>query len=81
MMFLVSLLLAGQAAALAHNASYTISAKERHLEADGKPFFWQGDTAWAYFHRFNEAEATTYLDNRAAKGFNIIVTVGLSQFG
>ena len=75
------LLLAGQALALAKNSTYPITANQRHLVADGRPFFWQADTAWAYFHRFNETEATTYLDDRASKGFNVIISVGLSQFG
>ncbi len=45
----------------------------------GDPFFWQADTAWLLFHRLNLTEAETYLEDRAAKGFNIIAA-GLTQF-
>lgn len=48
--------------------------------ADGKPFFWLGDTGWELFHRLNKEEATKYLDNRAAKGFNVIQAVVLAEF-
>lgn len=45
------------------------------IKADGKPFFWLGDTAWELFHRLKREEIERYLDNRAAKGFNVIQTV------
>lgn len=48
---------------------------------DGKPFFWLGDTAWELFHRLNLTEIKQYLDNRAAKGFNVIQAVALAEFG
>ena len=52
----------------------------RHLQtADGKPFFWQGDTAWELFHRLNEEEATHYLDLRQQQGFNLIQVVALAE--
>lgn len=49
--------------------------------ADGRPFFYLGDTAWELFHRLNAEEAELYLRNRAAKGFTVIQAVALSQIG
>ena len=46
---------------------------------DGTPFFWLGDTGWQMFSRLTLEEAKTYLDNRAAKGFNVIQAVILSE--
>ena len=46
---------------------------------DGKPFFYQGDTAWELFHRLNREEADIYLKNRADKGYNVIQAVALSE--
>jgi Protein of unknown function (DUF4038)/Putative collagen-binding domain of a collagenase len=48
--------------------------------ADGTPFFWLGDTAWELFHRLNLSEIRQYLDNRSAKGFNIIQAVAIAEF-
>jgi hypothetical protein len=39
---------------------------------DGRPFFWQGDTAWLLFERLDRAETEQYLDNRQRKGFTVI---------
>jgi hypothetical protein len=47
---------------------------------DGTPFFWLGDTGWELFHRLTVEEIKTYLDNRAAKGFNVIQAVALAEF-
>ena len=47
--------------------------------ADGKPFFYQGDTAWELFHRPNREEVDIYLKNRADKGYNVIQAVALSE--
>ena len=49
--------------------------------ADGTPFFWLGDTGWGLFHRLTLAEIKQYLDNRSAKGFNVIQAVALAEFG
>jgi len=57
-----------------------ISDNKRFLVyEDGKPFFYLGDTAWEIFHRLNEVQAQRYLINRAAKGFNVIQAVVLSE--
>ena len=50
----------------------TISPNKRHIQLDGKPFFWLGDTAWLLFQKLTYEEALIYLDNRAAKGFTVI---------
>src|SRR5690606_17254651 len=47
--------------------------------ADGTPFFWLGDTAWELFHRLTKEEIIQYLDNRKAKGFNVIQAVVLAE--
>lgn len=59
-----------------------ISEDGRHfVHPDGTPFFWLGDTAWELFHRLDREEATTYLENRAEKGFTVIQAVVLAQLG
>ena len=46
-----------------------VSENRRFLvHADGKPFFYLGDTAWELFHRLNRENATRYLDDRARIG-------------
>lgn len=49
------------------------------ITAEGKPFFWLGDTAWNLFHRTLRPEAVTYLKNRQQKGFNVIQAVVLAE--
>ncbi|MBI1176263.1 DUF4038 domain-containing protein [bacterium] len=57
-----------------------VSANKHFLvTADGKPFFWLGDTAWELFHRLNREEADKYLENRARKGFTVIQAVALAE--
>ncbi len=46
---------------------------------DGEPFFWLGDTGWELFSRLSLEEIKLYIDNRAAKGFNVIQAVVLSE--
>lgn len=61
-------------------AQLQVSSNKRFLQTtDGKPFFWLGDTAWELFHRLNREEATTYLKNRADKGFTVIQAVVLAE--
>ncbi len=58
-----------------------VSDNHRYLvTADGKPFFYFGDTAWELFHRLNREEADAYLADRAAKKFNVIQAVVLAEF-
>jgi len=50
----------------------------RYFETkDGKPFFWLGDTGWLLFKKLSREEAVAYLDNRAAKGFNVMQVMAL----
>jgi len=62
------------------DAQLSVSDNKRFLEtADGKPFFWLGDTAWELFHRLTREEAEKYLKNRADKGFTVIQAVVLAE--
>lgn len=59
-----------------------VSDNQRFLQhGDGRPFFYLGDTAWELFHRLNREEAELYLEDRRAKGFNVIQAVALSELG
>jgi hypothetical protein len=50
-----------------------VSANGRFFQtADGKPFFWLGDTGWLLFVKCNREEAIQYLDIRQQQGFNVI---------
>jgi hypothetical protein len=65
---------------LSTNAQLKVSSNQRYLmTADGKPFFWLGDTAWELFHRLTREEAELYLKNRADKGFTVIQAVVLAE--
>ena len=58
-----------------------VSDNHRFLvTADGKPFFWMGDTAWELFHRLNREDADRYLTTRAGQGFNVVQAVALAEF-
>jgi len=57
-----------------------VSANGTHLcQADGTPFFWLADTAWELLHRLDRGQIRHYLADRAAKRFNVIQTVVLSE--
>ena len=57
-----------------------VSVNKRHLiTADGKPFFWLGDTGWELLHKLNKEDATAYFKKRAEQGFNVIQTVVLAE--
>lgn len=50
-----------------------LSGNHRFFQtADGKPFFWLGDTGWLLFVRLTREEAIAYLDVRKQQGFNVI---------
>lgn len=58
-----------------------ISDNGRFLEqADGTPFFYLGDTAWAIFQRLSREEIDHYLADRAVKQFTVIQGVAVSEF-
>ena len=49
------------------------------LDGNGAPFFYLADTAWELLHRLDREETEIYLQDRAAKGFNVIQTVVLAE--
>ena len=49
--------------------------------ADGKPFFWLGDTAGELFHRATREDAERYLRKRAEQRFTVIQAVALAEMG
>ncbi|MDF2691898.1 MAG: hypothetical protein K0S65_281 [Labilithrix sp.] len=49
-------------------------AGSRYLvDAQGSPFFWAGDTAWSLIAQVSLADAQQYLDDRRAKGVNVVM--------
>ncbi|ULQ54348.1 glycoside hydrolase family 140 protein [Flavihumibacter fluvii] len=63
------------------NGRLRVSADGHFLETtNDRPFFWLGDTGWELFHRLDFEEITKYLDDRYAKGFNVIQAVILPEF-
>ncbi|MBN2312472.1 MAG: glycoside hydrolase family 140 protein [Sedimentisphaerales bacterium] len=48
---------------------------------DGTPFFWLADTAWQLIHDLTREEIDRYLSNRTEKGFTVIQTVILAEYG
>lgn len=81
-LLLAALLLAIVPGVVRAQGSLRVSEDQRHLEkADGMPFFYLGDTAWALFHRLSREEADTYLQDRADKGFTVIQAVALAELG
>ncbi|HXW04457.1 MAG TPA: glycoside hydrolase family 140 protein [Vicinamibacterales bacterium] len=59
-----------------------VSDNRRFLvTAEGRPFFWLGDTAWELFHRLNREDAERYLKNRAERRFTVIQAVALAELG
>ncbi len=81
--FTLSILAAAalHSAACAHELPrLQVSANGHYLQtAEGKPFFYQGDTAWELFHRLDREDAERYLENRLRKGYNVIQAVALSE--
>ena len=58
-----------------------VSENRRFLvTADGRPFFWLGDTAWELFHRQPREDAERYLRDRAQRRFTVIQAVLLAEF-
>lgn len=78
---LFALLAIISSAASAEPDRLRVSGNGRHLvHADGRPFFYLGDTAWELFHRLNREDALHYLDDRSRKGFTVIEAVALAEF-
>lgn len=47
--------------------------------ADGTPFFFLADTAWA-LQKLSQTEVNAYMNDRAAKGFNVLLGPNLNAF-
>ena len=59
--------------ALSRHGFLKVSENRRYLaHADGTPFLWIGDTAWAVPLKASETEWEQYLADRAAKHFTVI---------
>lgn len=57
-----------------------VSANGHYLQySDDTPFFWLGDTGWDLFLKLDYSQIRAYLDNRAAKGINVIQAVALPE--
>ena len=58
-------------------SSLTVSFNGHFLiREDSAPFFWLGDTGWCLFSRSPE-EVRLYMENRAAKGSNVIQVMAI----
>lgn len=57
------------------------SNKRFFMTADGKPFFWLGDTGWLLFGKLTREETEQYLEDRRRKGFNVIQVMVLHTLG
>ena len=51
------------------------------MDTNENPFFWLGDTGWLLFTKLSREEATSYLENRAQKGYNVIQVMVLHGVG
>lgn len=58
-----------------------VSDNHRYFTADGKPFFWLGDTGWLLFSKMKREEAEQYLDTRSKQGFNVIQVMVVHSIG
>ena len=71
--FLASILFFSLLQANAQLQQLKVSANKRFFQtADGRPFFWLGDTGWLLFIKCTREEAIQFLDDRRQKGFNVI---------
>jgi hypothetical protein len=53
-------------------SSLVVNENGRHLQRDGAPFFWLGDTGWLLFQSATREDAEFYLERRAEQGFTVI---------
>jgi len=49
------------------------------ITEDSSPFFYTACTGWELFHKLTFEEAKVYINNRAAKGFNVIQAVIVAE--
>jgi hypothetical protein len=58
-----------------------ISGDDHFLQhADGTPFFWLADTAWALHQNLSRDDVVRYLDDGAAAGFNVIQLMSVNAW-
>ena len=58
-----------------------VSANHRFvIYAEGRSFFYLGDTVWELFHRLNREEADCYLENQARNGCPVIQAMVWSEW-
>lgn len=73
---LVYIILSVSVLALAFSVNKTpvikVSANHRFFTANGKPFFWLGDTGWLLLTKLSREDAEKYLDIRKRQGFTVI---------
>ncbi|MBN1671051.1 MAG: DUF4038 domain-containing protein [Kiritimatiellae bacterium] len=48
--------------------------------ADGTPFFWLGDTAWALHQNLSREDVCEYLDDAAAKRFTVVQLMAVNHW-
>jgi len=58
-----------------------VSSNGRYLEADGKPFFWLGDTGWLLLAKLNREQVEQYFAAREQQGFTVIQIMVLHRPG
>ena len=79
--FFLVLLFMSSASLVGETEGLRVHASNRYLETtEGEPFFWLADTAWELTNRLELDEVATYLDNRAQKGFTVILTNAISHW-
>jgi hypothetical protein len=65
---------AGSVQAFTYPLKMAGSGKNQYLtDQNGTPFMINGDTSWSLIAQATEAEAQAYFDDRAAKGFNVVL--------
>lgn len=58
----------------------TVAADHRHLEQNGKPFFWLADTIWSAFTNITMDDWRFYLKQRREQGFTVLQINTLAQW-
>ena len=58
----------------------TVSADCRHLEKEGRPFFWLADTIWSAFTNITLEDWAYYLKRRREQGFTVLQINTLAQW-
>jgi hypothetical protein len=67
---------ASSASASAARASFASGVSDdgrSFVDQHGKPWFGLGDSAWSLFGELDRGEVLVYLDDRAARGFNLVL--------